>query len=500
MKNSGKDERKKRKQKFSALNQALEPRMLFDASLVPAPADPAVTGTNTSATSDPMNPTQPVTQQAVSTDAATPDHPGQPVDSKAPVIGDAANVNDAKSSTDVTKKIDSDKLQEFASFVPMEPPPKELIFIDSRLQNSDTLIQGLGENTEVHYLDATKNGIEQIDAVIQAEKGQISAIHILSHGGSGAVDLGSTTLTDANLKGEYADEIAGWASHLTEDANVLLYGCGVAEGHIGQQFVTDLSVLLGADVAASIDATGSNMAGADWDLEFQTGPMKYGPSDTFSQEALAGFYYVLAKPVVDLDGSATFTATDTFSTGTYTGGSNWASGWVEYDASVSPAFTGGGENSPIGGNIVNPSVASGGTVTGLGTGAEMAILGHTAQVGDYIGRSVNLAGYTDATLSFSYRTSGLTSADGININISTDSGATFVTLAKLANVTSNTTVTYDISGYLTDKTMIQFKVDSGFSGDSSQMFFFDNVTVTATGTGFSAVYSCLLYTSPSPRD
>jgi len=52
---------------------------------------------------------------------------------------------------------------------------------------------------------------------------------------------------------------------------VLLYGCDVASSAAGKALVNQLATLTGADVAASINDTGSAAAGGDWNLEYSTG-------------------------------------------------------------------------------------------------------------------------------------------------------------------------------------------------------------------------------------
>ncbi|MBF0621207.1 MAG: DUF4347 domain-containing protein [Magnetococcales bacterium] len=48
-----------------------------------------------------------------------------------------------------------------------------------------------------------------------------------------------------------------WGDALSEDADILFYGCDVAAGDDGTAFVKGLSQLTGADVTASTDTTGS---------------------------------------------------------------------------------------------------------------------------------------------------------------------------------------------------------------------------------------------------
>jgi len=58
---------------------------------------------------------------------------------------------------------------------------------------------------------------------------------------------------------------------LTDSGDILLYGCDVAQGEIGQAFIEQLAQLTGADVAASTDLTGAAALGGDWVLEAQAG-------------------------------------------------------------------------------------------------------------------------------------------------------------------------------------------------------------------------------------
>ena len=68
-----------------------------------------------------------------------------------------------------------------------------------------------------------------------------------------------------------AGRIKQWGSALSNDADLLLYGCDVAKSDAGRALVDALSRLTGADVAASEDATGNTALGGDWNLEYYTG-------------------------------------------------------------------------------------------------------------------------------------------------------------------------------------------------------------------------------------
>ena len=98
----------------------------------------------------------------------------------------------------------------------------------------------------------------------------ISAVHIISHGADGEVQLGGATLNFDSLLNN-ASQVKGWGQALTPGADILIYGCDVAEYADGKALVNALSRLTGADVAASEDLTGAANKGGNWTLEYDTG-------------------------------------------------------------------------------------------------------------------------------------------------------------------------------------------------------------------------------------
>ena len=61
---------------------------------------------------------------------------------------------------------------------------------------------------------------------------------------------------------------------LTDDADILFYGCDLAGNAEGQEFISSISAITGADVAASDDLTGAEEKGGDWDLEQHVGEIE----------------------------------------------------------------------------------------------------------------------------------------------------------------------------------------------------------------------------------
>ncbi|MFN9915423.1 MAG: DUF4347 domain-containing protein, partial [Pirellulaceae bacterium] len=111
---------------------------------------------------------------------------------------------------------------------------------------------------------------ESISQYLSQAAVQYDAIHLVSHGFAGGLQLGNTLLTAGNLEA-YASQFEGWRSGLTAEAELLLYGCSIADGTLGIAFVDQLSELLDVDIAASTDATGHSSLGGDWELEYRVG-------------------------------------------------------------------------------------------------------------------------------------------------------------------------------------------------------------------------------------
>ncbi|MDP2678795.1 MAG: DUF4347 domain-containing protein, partial [Rhodoferax sp.] len=145
---------------------------------------------------------------------------------------------------------------------------KEVVFIDARVIAPVTLLPGFAD-AEVVQLQADSDGLTQI-ADYLAQRSDLDAIHLLSHGTQGSMLLGNTLLDSASLASQ-TQQLERIGSALGADGDILLYGCDVAAGPAGESFVNQIAAITRADVAASDDATGVN---GDWVLEYQAGPTR----------------------------------------------------------------------------------------------------------------------------------------------------------------------------------------------------------------------------------
>ena len=166
---------------------------------------------------------------------------------------------------------------------------QEVVFIDSNVQNYQQLVDGIVDGVEVVVLNGSQDGLQQIADYLDGRSG-IDSIHILSHGDSGKVQLGSTWLDAAGISTHQAllNEIG---AALSESGDILLYGCKVGAE---SSFLEQLATATGADVAGSSDNTGNAGLDGNWTLEASTGVIEASQLD--AAQTFAAYNALLAAP------------------------------------------------------------------------------------------------------------------------------------------------------------------------------------------------------------
>ncbi|WP_192485284.1 DUF4347 domain-containing protein, partial [Cysteiniphilum marinum] len=142
---------------------------------------------------------------------------------------------------------------------------REVVIIDSRVKDPHILIDSISRDAAIEVVLSHQDGVDRIAEILQKYNG-LDALHIVSHGDQAKLYLGDTTLTSNNLI-NYQTQFSQWGQSLTQSGDILFYGCNVAEGFEGQEFVEQLKSLTDADVAASTDLTGSSDLGGDAIIE-----------------------------------------------------------------------------------------------------------------------------------------------------------------------------------------------------------------------------------------
>ncbi|MFP9467318.1 Ig-like domain-containing protein [Pectobacterium brasiliense] len=215
----------------------LEPRILFDGAIAATVNDTAASSSETTAD-----------RAAADSHASTADQPPHDSQSAATQDIDVAAVADGTTSS-----------------------RKEAAFVDTSVKDYQTLVAGIKPGVEVVLIDGSRDGLQQMADWAATHTGY-DAIHIFSHGSEGKVNLGTQVLTESSLKSsDVQAQLAALGAALTTEGDLLLYGCDIAGGAQGDAFLTNLAQATGADVAASVDATGSSAIGGDWILEKTTG-------------------------------------------------------------------------------------------------------------------------------------------------------------------------------------------------------------------------------------
>ncbi|KHA70909.1 glycosyl hydrolase [Pseudomonas chlororaphis] len=245
----------------SPMIMSLEPRMLFDGAVAATVAD-------TAAQADSHAPT--------AADAA-----------KAPAADHPVASKDTHGQADATPAAS-----------PVAVPGQSVVFVDSRVKDADSLLQGIAPGTQVVKLDASKDGLQQIADFLDQHHG-VSSVQIIAHGNAGDLWLGNSYLSADNVAQRSA-VLAEIGKDMNAGGDILIYGCYTAEGDRGLSFVDSLAQLTGRDVAASNNRTG---VGGDWDLEIATGTIE--SANVLSSKAMSEYQW----------GLATWTATNNLNSG-----------------------------------------------------------------------------------------------------------------------------------------------------------------------------------------
>ncbi len=251
-------------------NFKLEERVLFEAGAVIQAAEAAAAD---QANNDAAAEMQSDNNQTASNEL-TPDNLAEmPVPPEMAGSDNADDSADADADGNAAADPESDAGSNAISFLdaPISEAASEtseriLVVLNSSVADADSIIAGLGENVEVLKLTAGTDALDSINDYLDAHADtEYSAIHIVSHGNEGYISLNGERIDAATLNP------ADWKAigeHLSDDADILIYGCDTAKSDEGKALVQSIADLTGADVAASTDSTGAN---GDWDLEYRSG-------------------------------------------------------------------------------------------------------------------------------------------------------------------------------------------------------------------------------------
>lgn len=382
-----------------------------------------------------------------------------------------------------------------ALVIDLESPRRELIVIDGGLPDIDVLIAGIvadtGRQMEVVILAPDADGFAQLTELL-SQRDNLDALHLLSHGRAGALQLGNVTL-DADALDVRAAALTKWHRAFRAGADILLYGCDLAGNLDGIRFMDTLGALTGTDVAASDDATGAAHLGGDWELEVIRGNLDTGIAiDADLQRSYGGVFALMAEETFPISGNLDGGTT----------GVGWADAWSVDTARMQanggdlsdPAGLLAGAGSSAIGRLTTPlplvtatrnlstPVGANGTVTWI----SFLVQPDSTSVLDYMGlvfgntaNDVAFAGYSGTSFILSeVGTFGIETAPGVT---ATDGQTAFVAV-KIESAAGNDTITMYVNPTpglgAPDSTHIAVKSDIDL-GSFTRIGIF-------TGRGFSA--------------
>ena len=159
----------------------------------------------------------------------------------------------------------------------------EILFVDKSVEGYETLVADFlsQRDADVVFINDSSDGLTQIADHLQ-NRSNLEAIHIISHGKAGQLNLGDAEIQSQDLSSNYATELVRIGQALGENGDILIYGCELAGSADGEHFIQKLSEMTGADIAASDDLTGS---AGDWALEKNVGHIE---ADVFTANDYTG--------------------------------------------------------------------------------------------------------------------------------------------------------------------------------------------------------------------
>ncbi len=143
---------------------------------------------------------------------------------------------------------------------------KEIVFIDSGVDNYQTIVDAIDSSKSIYLIDSNENGFDKMQNVLQGQS-DVDAVHIIGHASAGQVVLGNSIL-NADTINSFSNTLQSIGNSLTPDGDLLFYGCNLAQGEQGKLLIQQIGNITQADIAASDDVTGKD---GDWLLEVEKG-------------------------------------------------------------------------------------------------------------------------------------------------------------------------------------------------------------------------------------
>jgi hypothetical protein len=163
------------------------------------------------------------------------------------------------------------------------------VFIDRQVSDYQYLLNHVKPGSQIVLLDSNRDGMVQISEVLQNSR-EVEEIHLVAHGSPDCLYLGNSQLNLANLK-PYASHLQQWRNVIARCANILIYGCRVAEQ--GPTVLQMLRTLTGANIAASSREVGRGQWRLDQHLGDITATLAFTPEAQRDYAGVLSISYAL---------------------------------------------------------------------------------------------------------------------------------------------------------------------------------------------------------------
>jgi RHS repeat-associated protein len=151
----------------------------------------------------------------------------------------------------------------------------QLVIIDDRVNNSDTIIKYLPSSAYIRRISANEDGLSAISRHIAEVSSNLDSIHIICHASPGYLILGANNIDKTQIE-ERANTIRSWRLLTDGEIEICLYGCSLASGEQGEIFIKRLQEIAGIPVSASTTPVGHHDMGGNWELDFS--PQNHKPN------------------------------------------------------------------------------------------------------------------------------------------------------------------------------------------------------------------------------
>ena len=200
---------------------------------------------------------------------------------------------------------------------------QELLIVDRNIKDFGRISSLAKPGIEVIEIPEEAEGVAYIEALLKQYQG-LHAVHLFSHAHTGELQLGATKVNSQTL---YANStfLKTLKTAVRPGGDLLFYGCELAKGDKGAEFLEIIQTNTGLDVAASDDLTGNPALHGDWDLEITKGNIEATP--LAGSPALVDFTEVLQIVFTPLNaqrvGSGGYYANDNISFNEDSGNDNY---------------------------------------------------------------------------------------------------------------------------------------------------------------------------------